>query len=593
MLGSTLRCLGTYAVLSLAAGAARSAAADVGDVTVGVLAYRGTETAIRMWTPTVDYLSDTVTGHRFRLLPLSLEEVAAALDQDRLDFVFTNPGHYVELEAGFGITRIATLVNVRYGKPTKSFGAVIFTRAGRADIRRLSDLRGKVFEAVDEGAFGGFQMAWRELADAGIDPRADLRELRYKGFPQDAIVLDVLHGKADAGTVRTDVLEGMAEQGRIDLAKIRVLNQQPGDEFPFMRSTRLYPEWAFAKVRTTPDPLARDVAVALLRMPADHPAARQGEYAGWTVPMNYQPVHELFRQLKIGPYAQLSRFTLSDAIQRYWYWFVLIMLVVLFSISFNILVKRQVVRRTAELTREVAIRQRAEEESRTLLNENRFLIGKSLAVQEEERHHLARELHDELGQCITAIQADASIINERAKSCDPRLLASAAAIQDVAARIYEVVHSMMLRLRPSMLDDLGIVDTLKEEVDAWRERQPGTDYELSFDGNLSDLGEDVNITLYRVAQECLTNIAKHGQATRVSIELGIRTEEGEGRRVELRIRDDGVGFGSRSRGKGLGLIGMRERVEGLGGLFHLSSAPGAGTAIAVELPLTEKPTEFS
>ncbi|MEN8106840.1 MAG: PhnD/SsuA/transferrin family substrate-binding protein [Pseudomonadota bacterium] len=562
-------------------------------VTVGVLAHRGVDTAIGMWTPTVDYLAEQITGHEFRLLPLDLQGMRAALERGELDFILTNPGNYVELEAGYGITRIATLKNRRHGRPSKTFGAVIFTHAGRNDIHTLADLRGKTFCAVDEGAFGGFQMAWRELKDVSIDPFRDFSELRFTGFPQDNIVFDVRDGKVDAGTVRTGILEGLAAQGLIELADFRILNMQTGGDIPFLRSTRLYPEWAFAKVRSTADVLASEVAIALLQMPDDHPASRAGDYAGWTVPLNYQPVHDLFMQLEIGPYARSARFTLAEAISRYWYWFALMLFFILLSVSFNILVKRQVNRRTAELTKEVTERQHAEEESRKLLSENRFLIQKSLAVQEGERRHLARELHDELGQCITAIQADAKIISERAPDCDSRMAASATAIQEVSSRIYEVVHSMMQRLRPGMLDDLGLIDTLNEEVDAWRARQPDTVYEVATDGKLSDLGEEINITLYRIVQECLTNIAKHAKAYHVAIGLAVVDDfpagaagDERGYGIRLVIQDDGVGMDPESRGSGLGLIGMRERVKGVNGCFTVVSTPGEGTMITVELPLT-------
>jgi len=563
------------------------------EIYVGVLAHRGVDIAIRMWTPTVNYLESRIPEYDFRLLPLDLAGMDEALAQGRVDFILTNPGNYVELEARYGITRIATLRNMRHGQPSRTFGAVIFTSAGRDDIHTLADLRGRAFGAVDEGAFGGFQMAWLELREAGIEPFRDFSELRFTGFPQDTVVFDVRDGRVDAGTVRTDILEGLASQGVIDLAAFRILNPQDSDGFPFLHSTRLYPEWAFAKARRTPEALASEVVVALLQMPEDHPAARSGDYSGWTVPLNYQPVHDLFKALEIGPYARAGRFTLVDVVRQYWYWFALMLVMILFSMSFNILVKRQVVRRTAELTKEVEERKRAEEESRDLLGENRVLIQKSLAIQEGERRHLARELHDELGQCITAIQADAKIINERAPACDSHIATSATAIQQVASHIYEVVHSMMQRLRPGMLDDLGLADTLKEEVDAWRTRQPDTVYELAIEGELSHLGEEINITLYRIVQECLTNIAKHARAHHVTIRLSVVdalpdavSSDPARRGVHLEIRDDGVGMDMASRGTGLGLIGMRERVEGLNGHYSLHSNPGKGTEVAVDLPLT-------
>jgi two-component system, LuxR family, sensor histidine kinase TtrS len=389
------------------------------EVSVGVLAFRGDEVARERWEHTTDYLTAALPGYHFRLIPLDLRRMDEALKRGKLDFILTNPGNYVELEAQYGITRIATLKNVRQGQVYKEFGAVIFTRADRNDIRELRDLKHASFAAVDSAAFGGFQMAWRELAEAGIDPFHDLSELKFVGFPQDEVVFQVRDGKVDAGTVRTDVLERMASQGVIKLDDYRILNPRVTEGFPFRLSTRLYPEWAFAKAKQTSDELANVVTLALLGMPAGHPAAVAGKNAGWTVLLDYQRVQKLFRALRIGPYEHFGEFTFSGIMQRYWYVFAVLLAVLGFSIFHNIRVERLVGLRTAELVRtnrtleeEVCERKRAEEESCSLLKENRFLIRKSLAVQEEERRHLARELHDELGQCITAIQADAETIRD-------------------------------------------------------------------------------------------------------------------------------------------------------------------------------------
>jgi glucose-6-phosphate-specific signal transduction histidine kinase len=220
-----------------------------------------------------------------------------------------------------------------------------------------------------------------------------------------------------------------------------------------------------------------------------------------------------------------------------------------------------------------------------LLDEKRFLAQKCMQVQEDERHRLARELHDELGQCITAIQADAETIQELSKNCDARLTASAHAITGVSSRIYDVVHSMMQRLRPSALDDVGLVETLKEEVRAWQARQPNTEYRLNIAGNLDMLGDIVNISLYRIVQECLTNIAKHSMATEVDIQLSL-VDGGHKHKVYLEVKDNGVGMKPHSLGSGFGLIGMRERAEALNGRVEFPADPAGGTIVAVTLPLS-------
>ena len=581
--------------------------------TIGVLAHRGPEIATRMWTPTVDYLSSQITGYKFHLVPLDLDGMHAAEERGELDFILTNPGHYVELESHHGVSRIATLMNDRHGVPSMTFGAVIFTRAQRKDIRSLADLKGKSFAAVDEAAFGGFQMAWLELKEAGIDPFTDLSELRFMGFPQDEIVNAVRDGLVEAGTVRTGLLERMADQGVINLADFKLLNPRTSKDFPFLLSTRLYPEWAFSRTDSAPDDLARKVAIALLQMPLNDPATLAGKYIGWTVPLDYHPVHDLFLSLGIGPYQITDIITLIDVLRRYWFWLALLFGIVLFSVALTIFIKRQIVRRTAELSEtnrklhdQILERRRAEKEARELLEENRMLVGNSLVVQENERRHLSRELHDELGQCIAAIQADAEIISEFASRCDCRLEKSAEAIKGVSARIYEFVHSTMLQLRPSILEDLGLAETLRAEVDAWQNRHRDTDCTLSINTDLDGLDEQTEITIYRIVQECLTNIAKYASACNVAIDFDrvevilsgdtdtdtdTETETMPVPALRFSVRDDGVGMDLNTSSRGLGLIGIRERAGALGGMLNIQSTPGQGVTIIVTLPLDHRPRD--
>lgn len=242
--------------------------------------------------------------------------------------------------------------------------------------------------------------------------------------------------------------------------------------------------------------------------------------------------------------------------------------------AFNRMVT-EVSKRTQQLLNE-------EKRTQQLLSENRLLIKKSLEVQEEERKHLARELHDELGQCITAIQADAESIRDLSPECDRRVITSADAILDVSAHIYDVVHSMMHLLRPSILDNLGLVEALKDEIDAWRKRNPKISCIYDFDGDLSCLGERVNITIYRIIQECLTNIVKHAAASHATIEL-----YNDGKALHLSLSDDGIGMDKTTTDAnhiGLGLIGMRERIQALNGSFDHETSPGNGFRVLIHIP---------
>ncbi len=235
---------------------------------------------------------------------------------------------------------------------------------------------------------------------------------------------------------------------------------------------------------------------------------------------------------------------------------------------------------------DISERKLKEHECMTLLEGNRFLVHKSLAVQEEERRYLARELHDELGQCLTAIQADARIIHDRSGNADSHLKASAQAILTLSSRIYDVVHSMMQRLRPVVLDDLGLIAAIEEEVNAWQQRYKTVDLQFNVDGDVSALEETINISVYRIVQEALTNISKHSEATRVTIELA-KQECDDTACLLLKIEDNGSGMDPGQRNRGLGLLGMRERIEAINGSFSIHSEPGKGLRLQARVPLPE------
>lgn len=296
-------------------GLAGEALADT--VYIGALAYRGADEAMARWSATADYLSQQIPEHTFVVQPLGLDSLREAVAQEKVHFVLTNPGHYVMLEAQHGATRIVTLQALYDGQVYTRFGAAILARVDRPNLNRLQDLHGKTMMAVAEQAFGGFQMAWREMAAAGVDPFKDLRTLRFAGFPQDAIVQAVLDGEVDAGVVRSGILERMVAEGLLPPDQLKVLNPQHELDFAPGLSTRLYPEWPMAKVKHTSELLAKQVAQALLAMAVNDPAAVASRGAGWTIPLDYNPVHELMRELRIGPYVYLGQVSWQDVLREY------------------------------------------------------------------------------------------------------------------------------------------------------------------------------------------------------------------------------------------------------------------------------------
>jgi PAS domain S-box-containing protein len=238
---------------------------------------------------------------------------------------------------------------------------------------------------------------------------------------------------------------------------------------------------------------------------------------------------------------------------------------------------------------DITLSKLAERRTKKLLLENRRLTRRLFTVQERECRHLSRELHDELGQWLTAIQADAQAIhcvsNKKPNvcaACDE----SAQAIVSGADQIHQVVRRILHRLRPVVLDQLGLADSLDEIVGQWRTHHPDVLCELTLEGALDNLNEVTNITLYRTVQEALTNISSHADASRASINLRREPDH-----ILLSVADDGQGMNMNLPSLGLGLLGMRERAIAAEGEFSFTSKPGQGLRIDVKLPLTQPEQE--
>ena len=226
------------------------------------------------------------------------------------------------------------------------------------------------------------------------------------------------------------------------------------------------------------------------------------------------------------------------------------------------------------------------EKARAQLYETRLLTKHMDQVQEAERRHLARELHDELGQCLTAIKTDAVLIRNRSEETDKKIYQSAQAIIDTASHIYDVVHNMITRLRPSPLDDLGLMATLEESISKWQQRQPDINFNLITEGQLNGFDEATNMTVFRVVQEALTNAVRHADAENIMVSV-LRDKNELTDQLKINIRDDGKGMvvNDFHSDVDFGLLGMRERAQSLGGSFDLQSQLGAGVNLTITIPL--------
>ncbi|MFZ5537552.1 MAG: PhnD/SsuA/transferrin family substrate-binding protein [Pseudomonadota bacterium] len=300
-----------------AVGFSRCPDADArnGSVSIGILSVRPLAQTQMQWAPLADHLGPRL-GVDVTVRAFDYAHLEDAISRREVDFVLTNPAHYVLLAHRYGLTSpLGSLLLREQGRPVMAFGGVIFTRAD-SRIMTLRDIPGHRVAAPFLGSFGGYQLQAFEMLRAGLTPPRG-EDLIETDMPHDRVVEAVLDGRAEVGFVRTGVLDALADEGRIDLSELRVLNRQDLPHFPFISSTRLYPEWAFVALPHVDQDLARRMTAALLDLPHDGEIARRLGIWGFTIPMDYEPVRTLLRVLRLPPFEQAPDFTLADVWQRY------------------------------------------------------------------------------------------------------------------------------------------------------------------------------------------------------------------------------------------------------------------------------------
>jgi signal transduction histidine kinase len=212
------------------------------------------------------------------------------------------------------------------------------------------------------------------------------------------------------------------------------------------------------------------------------------------------------------------------------------------------------------------------------------LLEKLLTAHEDERRRIARELHDEAGQALTALIVNLELATQ--EMSPERLRAQLGQLRDLAERTLGEIRRLIYDLRPSILDDLGLVAALRWYAKNLLDPR-GIAWTLSVEGISSRLPGGLETVAFRLIQEALTNVLRHAEATSVAIHL-----EATGRELHVRIEDNGRGFDPRlarpgTRSGGFGLLGMQERVELVGGKWEVQSTPGAGTVVVATLPIRD------
>jgi PAS domain S-box-containing protein len=387
-------------VLSMLFAVARPVVADpMSVVRIGVLADHGIGTAHAQWSPLMAYLSDALPQYRFEVVSLGYGQVNTVVASQSVEFVYVDPAIYVELERLYMAQALLTVKEVHGEATTAQAGSVILTSAKRGALRTVDALRGKTIAAVDVTSLEGWQAALRELQAHGLQPDRDF-QVTFVGT-HDAVVRAVLEGRADAGIVRSGLLEHLVQEDTVNLADVWVIDAHTQSdalgEFPFMVSTRLYPNWPLVGLAHTPERLKNQVSAVLIAM-----TGRQAEavntsagISGWAMPSNYQPVHDLLRELRVGMYVNEGHITVSQALYQYRYFLAMIIGLVLLltcSILAMVRINSRLAKSRLAMSNELAERLRAEADLR----------------ESEQRY---RELYHKTPVMLHSMDAQGRIIN--------------------------------------------------------------------------------------------------------------------------------------------------------------------------------------
>jgi signal transduction histidine kinase/CheY-like chemotaxis protein len=554
-------------------------------------------TPLPSFAPLTDYLSAYLDGRRFEVVQVrNLEQMVEAVDAGRLDFVIASPVALVTLTAHHRVRPIATVTQTAGNLVSPWIASAVFVKAGRQDIQRLEDARGRRVLALSRLALGGWLASVREWRKRGIE-ETDFASLQFD-FSYDELAAKVCTGEADIGVLpanRFHTLSYSCPGG------FRVLGNPQGldPRYPITVSTPLYPEAAFAAVNDLDEKVVTRVATALLAIGAGSPASAVVGVAGFTAPLDYTPVTQLMQELRVGPYESFGRLTFGQAVRQHAGKVLIAMLVFLSVLSFAF-VRSQ--RLNTQLARSIEQQRRSEHERQQL--ESQLQQSRRL----ESIGRVAGGVAHDFNNLLTVINGYSQILLMGPLTADTR--EEIEQINKAGRRAAELTNQLLTFSRRQITDVVPIdLNTVIHDAEPLLRRLAGEDVQLVVTAAPALARTDGDVS--QTTQVLMNLVVNARDAMPAGGRIDISTENvpiagrgahppelAPGEYVVLTVADTGVGMSPETRqhifepffstkgeaGTGLGLSTVYGIVSQRQGAIDVWSEPGEGTRFRIYLP---------
>lgn len=567
-------------------------------VRVGLLSVLEGQETTSQWATWMQGLQGRLSKHHVEFLPLDLLQMQAAVEQRQIDFLVTNPGQYVDLETRFGAVRMATQTAVDSPNAAHAVGSAV-VRLPNSSYKELVDLEGATVAAVSPDAFGGYQVVAAMWKRDDIDvERGDVR-MQFTGFPMWKVVEQVLSGEADAGILRACLLERWIQEGKLKQGQFEIVGRHTEGDISCEHSTPVYPGWAFASLPHVNPDLSREVVLALLSLPQEPDGTR------WSVPADYQKVHEVLRTLEVGPYLYLRQTRWDALLLKYWPFvasmFLLILMGALYTWRVEVLVKRRTNELHNSLEKQKHLAQQIETDREALEHLSRLsILGEMSATLGHELNHPLATISNYSESLQRRLRAGAVAPNLMQQA-----LESISGQVDRAVRVLGGIRELA-RKRLGQRKPCVPHDVIKESVMLFRGMQTNPPLiNVSIDMRAEKYLwcvdalqiQQVMLNLFKNAQdihracgrdECEIDVALTSAQDRLVIRV---LDQGDPLSEEQKARLFEPFYTTKKSGLGLGLPICRTIIEAHGGALMAYDREGGGMVFEMTIPIYDATQE--